>query len=73
MSRVRRPGPEKVSIPGCTCEYESWRAILVTNPAWSKKRWVPKSVLHESSKVRAEKNEGTLVVQAWWAEREGLL
>jgi hypothetical protein len=37
--------------------------------------WVPKSVIHDDSEVwgaRDGRNEGKLVVQAWWAEKEGL-
>jgi len=37
--------------------------------------WVPKSVVHDDSCVWSAKdgeNEGKLVVQTWWAEKEGL-
>lgn len=35
--------------------------------------WVPKSVVDDDSEVYMKGNEGILVVQEWWAEREGLV
>lgn len=35
--------------------------------------WIPKSVIHDNSEVYSEKNgEGTLVVETWWASKNGL-
>ncbi len=36
--------------------------------------WVPKSAIHADSEVYGamENNEGDLVVELWWAEKEGL-
>lgn len=37
-------------------------------------RWIPKSVIHDDSEVydQGENAAGELVVQGWWADREGL-
>ena len=35
--------------------------------------WVPRSLLHEDNEVDNEGEEGTLAVQYWWAEQEGLV
>lgn len=36
--------------------------------------WIPKSMIHDDSEVYDEdkNNEGEVVVQTWWAEKEGL-
>lgn len=36
-------------------------------------RWIPRSQVHDDSEVFDEENrEGTLIVSAWFAEKEGL-
>jgi len=35
--------------------------------------WIPKSVIHDDSEVYDEDSaEGEVVVQEWWAKKEGL-
>lgn len=37
-----------------------------------KEMWIPKSCLHDDSEAfDMESNEGTIVVKAWWAEKNG--
>jgi hypothetical protein len=37
-------------------------------------KWVPKKAIHDDSEVYSMKNStGTLVVERWWAEKEGLV
>lgn len=38
-------------------------------------RWIPKSVLHDDSEVYDddENKEGEVVVNQWWANKEGLV
>ena len=37
-----------------------------------KKHWIP-SVVHEDSEVSSEGDTGTIVLQRWFAEKEGLV
>jgi len=52
---------------------DSGKALLV-KLATGEEKWIPKSVIHDDSEVYdAEENaEGEVVVQEWWAEKEGL-
>lgn len=56
---------------GAKCVRETEKALLVELET-GEERWVPKSVVHDDSEVYEEGGEGTLVVQEWWAEKEGL-
>ena len=38
-----------------------------------KKHRMPKSVVHEDSEVSSEGDTGTIVLQRWFAEKEGLV
>lgn len=52
---------------------ETDKAILVYLEDEGEERWIPKSVIHDNSEVYSlATSEGTLVVQTWWAEKEGL-
>jgi len=44
------------------------RVVLETGEAW----WFPRSVVCDESEVKDLGDEGTLVVQRWFAEKEGL-
>lgn len=37
--------------------------------------WVPKSVIHDDSEVfdELDNDNGTLIVESWWAKKAGLL
>jgi len=50
---------------------ETDRALLVRLEDGEEK-WVPKSVIHDDSEVfNASTQEGKLVLEAWFAEKEG--
>lgn len=50
------------------------KALLVQIADEDEPRWIPKSVIHEDSEVyRSDSEPGTLVVERWWAEKEGLI
>lgn len=34
--------------------------------------WVPRSVVHDDSEVYDLHHEGNLIVEEWWADKEGL-
>ena len=36
------------------------------------RRWIPKAVIHDDSEVYAQGTSGKLVVEDWFAEKEGL-
>ena len=53
---------------------ESAAAILVKINDHSGEHWIPKSVIHDDSEVWEEKGStGKLVVQEWFAEKEGFI
>ena len=55
---------------GCTGIRETSKALLVRLKDGAMV-WVPKSVIHDDSEVyEKDYEEGKLVVQRWWAERE---
>jgi hypothetical protein len=62
---------EGADFPDTECIRESGKAILVTRGR--REMWVPKSVIHDDSEVYEDGHHGTLVLQTWWAEKEGLL
>jgi hypothetical protein len=53
-----------------SCVRETDRALLI-HPDEGGDFWVPKSVVHDDSEVYEEGHEGVLVVQQWFAEKEG--
>lgn len=59
-----------VEIPGVKCVAQTPQALkIVEDDGFF---WVPKSVVHDDSEVyRPDNEEGVLVVQRWWAEKEG--
>jgi hypothetical protein len=56
---------------GASVLRETDKALLVLFADGTEK-WIPKSVIHETSEVFAADTEGTLVVKSWFAEKEGL-
>jgi len=60
-----------------TVEFEG-KAVKETDAALlveidGKEWWIPKSQIDESSEVRAEDDEGTLVITEWIATEKGLI
>jgi hypothetical protein len=51
------------------CKKATKMAILCARKG--KEFWVPQSVVHDDSEVYKEGDEGRLVVQLWFAEKEG--
>jgi hypothetical protein len=75
---------EKATVSGCKAVRDSSKdkgktgALLIKLPEGKKIKgqsevWVPHSVIHDDSEVYDAKgnNEGKLVVQRWWADKQG--
>lgn len=67
MSSFRDP----FRLEGVTAAFATKKALQVKLPD-GQCMWVPKSVIHDDSEVWKLDQTGTLIVQGWWAEREGL-
>jgi hypothetical protein len=62
---------DPVHLDDVEAKVETYKALLCAIEG--EERWVPKSVIHDDSEVYSMKNNtGTLVVERWWAEKEGL-
>lgn len=59
-----------VEIEDVACTNETERAILCMIDGT--KHWIPKSVVHDDSEVYAKGHDGKLVIQEWFASKEGL-
>lgn len=80
---VRRSEPVSTKLEGSfmsegTVELEDVSVEAETDLALlcnidDKKHWIPKSVVHEDSEVSSEGDTGTIVLQRWFAEKEGLV
>jgi hypothetical protein len=62
---------ETVELDNVQCIGETARALLVRLDDGAE-HWVPKSVVHGDSEVYESGHEGTLVLEEWFAVREGL-
>jgi hypothetical protein len=60
---------EMVELEDVTVEAETDLALLCNVD--DKKRWIPKSVVHEDSEVQSEGDTGTILIMRWFAEKEG--
>jgi hypothetical protein len=61
------------SIDDAICVGETALAICVEAQSIDGMAWVPKSQVHDDSEVYSEDDEGTLIVTAWFAEKQGWL
>ena len=61
---------ECVVIEGAECLRESAKAIQVRIE--NEDKWIPKSLIHDDSECHKADTSGTLIVPAWFAEKEGL-
>ena len=63
----------KVSLGEGNVVRSSPKALLVSLES-GEEVWIPLSVFHDDSEVYddGENASGEIVVQSWWAEREGL-
>ena len=62
---------ETVELEDVSVEAETDLALLCNID--EKKHWIPKSVVNEDSEVSSEGDTGTIVLQRWFAEKEGLV
>ena len=62
---------ESIELEDVTVEVETDLALLCNID--DKKHWIPKSVVHEDSEVSSEGDTGTIALQRWFAEKEGLV
>ena len=62
---------QTVELEDVAVEAETDLALLCTID--DKKRWIPKSVVHEDSEVSGDGDTGTIVIMRWFAEKEGLV
>lgn len=62
---------EPFTIENCQATKETPMALLVTNVDEEKEFWVPKSVIHDDSEVFEKGHKGRLVVEGWFARKEG--
>jgi hypothetical protein len=66
---MSREGDEPFVMGQGKCIRATDKAVLVRID--DKEIWVPQSVVHADSDVYRANDEGKVVVQAWWAERNG--
>lgn len=69
----RQPEPQPLGEAVCCAETPKAIQVLLIDDG-EDKLWIPKSVVHDDSEVyglASDRNEGQLVVQKWWAEKEG--
>lgn len=60
-----------ISFDNCRSIKDSGKALLVLIPEVDDEPvWVPQSVIDDDSEVWKERQEGTLVVATWWAEKQ---
>lgn len=64
---------EGFDIPCSKCIKSTDKAILVFSEEdpIAGQVWIPQSQIHDDSEVYENGDEGTLVVNMWWAEKQG--
>ena len=63
-----------IKVGKVKCLYATDRALQVVSVASDcilGKMWIPKSVVHDDSEVYLENHEGEMVVEQWFAEKQG--
>jgi hypothetical protein len=61
---------DPITIEKVSCRLDTPKAILVLID--EREVWVPKSVIHDDSEVYTKNTEGDLIIERWWAEKEGI-
>lgn len=56
----------KATLRDVTCTVETELAIQIDD-----EHWIPKSAIHDNSEVYQLDDEGDLVVEGWFAKKEG--
>lgn len=64
---------EVVRFEDCRAVHSTTKALLVHVPDLGDEFWVPQSVVDDESEVFEAGDEGDLVLQEWWARKEGLV
>ena len=70
-----REDEDDVSIDRACVLRETLKAVfveIVDENGEYRRTWIPKSVITDDSDVHSLDDEGTLVVKAWFARKEGL-
>lgn len=62
----------RVSLGHGMCTFASKDALRIVMQQDRKLIWIPKSVIHDDSEVYGEGHQGDVVVEEWWADKEGL-
>lgn len=62
---------DKFMIEDAECIQSTDKAILVSAPDFDEPRWIPQSMVHDDSDVWEKGDEGILIVQEWWAKKQG--
>jgi len=70
VSRVSNAEGYEYAEP-VVCVGESTAALKLRVSGTGRTFWVPKSVVHDDSEVYKDGSSGKLVVQEWFAEKEG--
>ena len=65
----RDEGSEPCSLGDGTVIAETDKAIKFLSGDEDESFWVPKSVIHDDSRVWRKDDEGELIVKTWWAEK----
>lgn len=65
-------------MPRCMSEIDDVECVKETEKALllvidGDEVWCPKSVIGDDSDIQGDGDTGRLVVQEWWAEKEGLV
>jgi len=58
-------------IEDCYCSYDTEKAICVESENLDDEEWIPQSQIHEDSEVWKKEDEGTLIVNDWFAKQKG--
>lgn len=71
MTRYKHERDEPCSLGSTSVIAETEKAILCE--VEGEEMWIPKSVIHDYSEVYGgEGEEGELIVQGWWAQKQGI-
>lgn len=64
---------EMVTIPDCEgLKASKGGALLVACARWERDMWIPQSVIGEDAECYEPGTSGDLVIEAWFARKEGL-
>lgn len=64
---------DKATMPARAIRATAQALLVDVGAKDGKPRWIPQSQIDDDSEVWKPGDEGDLVINAWWAEREGLV